>query len=81
MIRYKAGYKYVSTGVHAQVIDFPAAITWAADLTQARQMLMIALVDVAEAALEVGETLPNPDPTISNAAMDIEEPITLHLVA
>lgn len=81
MIRYKAGYKYVATGVHAQVLDFPAAITWAADLTQARQMLMVALVDVAEAALEVGEPLPNPDPTISDAAMDIEDPITLHLVA
>ncbi len=36
---------------------------------------MIALVDVAEAALEVGETLPNPDPTIRDSAMDIEEPI------
>lgn len=81
MIRYKAGYKYVSTGVHAQVLDFPAAITWAEDLSQARQMLMIALVDVAEAALEVGDTLPNPDPTIRDAAMDIEEPIYLHLVA
>lgn len=81
MIRYKAGYKYVSTGVHAQVLDFPAAITWAADLPQARQMLMVALVDVAEAALEVGETLPNPDPAIRDAEMDIEEPIYLHLVA
>ncbi len=39
MIRYKAGYKYVATGVHAQVLDFPAAISWATDLEQARQML------------------------------------------
>lgn len=81
MIRYKAGYKYVATGVHAQVLDFPAAISWATDLEQARQMLMVALVDVAETALEVGESLPNPDPSVSNAEMDIEEPIYLHLVA
>ena len=27
MLRYKAGYKYVDGGVHAQVLDFPAAIT------------------------------------------------------
>ncbi len=35
MLQYKAGNKYVETGVHAQVLDFPAAITWGADLNQA----------------------------------------------
>ena len=25
MLRYKAGYKYVDGGVHAQVLDFPVA--------------------------------------------------------
>ena len=29
MLKYKAGYKYVDSGVHAQVLDFPAAITCA----------------------------------------------------
>lgn len=29
MLRYKAGFKFVGNGVHAQVLDFPAAITWA----------------------------------------------------
>src|SRR3954468_19869717 len=63
MIRYKAGYKYVATGVHAQVLDFPAAITCAADLDAARRLLAVALVDVAEAAVEAGEPLPLPRPS------------------
>ena len=29
MLQYKAGYKFVDGGVHAQVLDFPAAITCA----------------------------------------------------
>ncbi len=81
MIRYKAGYKYVATGVHAQVLDFPAAITCAGDLDGARQLLAVALVDVAEAAVESGEPLPTPDPSVTDPEMDIEEPIYLHLVA
>ena len=78
MLQYKAGYKYVTTGVHAQVLDFPAAITWGADLTAARQALAVALVDVAEAAVESGLLLPVPNPTATNQEMDIEEPIYLH---
>lgn len=81
MIQYKAGYKYVTTGVHAQVLDFPAAISWGADLDEARKALAVALVDVAEAAVESGHPLPVPDPTISDAEMDIEEPVYLHLGA
>ena len=38
MLRYKAGYKYVDGGVHAQVLDFPAAITCAGDLAEARRL-------------------------------------------
>ena len=56
MLRYKAGYKYVNGGVHAQVLDFPAAITWAGDLEEARRLLGIALVDVAD-----GRRFPNRD--------------------
>lgn len=81
MVRYKAGYKFVTTGVHAQVLDFPDAITCAPDLESARQLLAIALSDVAEAAIEAGEPLPTPDFTATDAEMDIEEPIYLHLVA
>jgi len=81
MLRYKAGYRYVDGGVHAQVLDFPAAITCAGDLAEARRLLGIALVDVAEAAVESGLPLPVPDPEVFDAEMDIEEPIYLHLRA
>ena len=81
MLRYKAGFKYVSTGVHAQVMDFPAAITCARDLAEARRLLGLALVDAAEAAVESGQALPVPDPEVFDAEMDIEEPIYLHLQA
>jgi hypothetical protein len=79
MLQYKAGYKFVDGGVHAQVLDFPAAITCADDLTGARRLLALALVDVAEAAMETGQLLPAPNPQISDLEMDVEEPIYLHL--
>jgi hypothetical protein len=81
MLRYKAGYKFVEGGVHAQVLDFPAAITCGSDLAEARRSLAVALVDVAETSLELGQPLPLPRPQISNVEMDIEEPIYLHLQA
>lgn len=81
MVRYKAGYKFVGGGVHAQVLDFPAAISCGADLDDARRMLGLALIDVAETLVEQGEALPKPDPAVSDAEMDLEEPIYLHLSA
>jgi hypothetical protein len=79
MLQYKAGYKFVEGGVHAQVIDFPAAVTCADTLVEARKLLAVALVDVAETSLERGWPLPVPNPLSTNAEMDIEEPIYLHL--
>lgn len=76
MLCYKGGYKYVATGVHAQVLDFPAAITWAPDLDGARKALAVALVDVAEAAVESGQALPVPDPKRLDPEMDLENPST-----
>ena len=81
MLQYKAGYKFVTGGVHAQVLDFPAAITCGHDLAEARRMLAIALIDVAETRLEMGQALPQPDPTACDPEMDLEEPIYLHLRA
>ncbi len=79
MLRYKAGYKFVGDGVHAEVLDFPAAITCAENLADARYLLAVALIDVAEAAIVTGQPLAVPSPGISNSEMDIEEPIYLHL--
>jgi predicted RNase H-like HicB family nuclease len=81
MLKYKAGYKFVDGGVHAQVVDFPAAITCAADLTEARRLLTGALLDVSEACLELGQPLPMPNPNATDSEMDVEEPIYLHLTA
>jgi hypothetical protein len=79
MLQYKAGYKFVAGGVHAQVLDYPAAITCGADLDEARRLLTLALLDVAETALELGQPLPTPNPQVHDPEMDIEEPIYLHL--
>lgn len=81
MLQYKAGYKFVGGGVHAQVIDFPEAITCGADLPDARRLLAEALVDMAETRLELGQPLPQPNPQASDPDMDIEEPVYLHLRA
>jgi len=81
MIQYKAGYKFVDGGVHAQVLDFPAAITCGADLADARRQLSSALLDVAETYFEIGQALPRSNPQAHDAEMDIEEPIYLHLSA
>ena len=79
MLQYKAGYQFVNGGAHAQVLDFPAAITCADDLAEARRLLAVALVDVAEIASEMGLAWPVPNPLISDPEMDLEEPIYLHL--
>jgi len=81
MLQYKAGYKFVDGGVHAQVLDFPAAITCGSDLAEARQLLTVALIDVAETLLELGRPVPVPNPQVNDVNMDIEEPIYLHLSA
>jgi hypothetical protein len=44
-------------------------------------MLGLALVDVAETMLGLGEALPRPDSSVSDPEMDLEEPIFLHLIA
>ncbi|NOY30353.1 MAG: hypothetical protein GXP28_09310 [Planctomycetes bacterium] len=79
MLRYKAGYKFVDGGVHAQVLDFPAVITCANDLPEARHLLTVALLDVTETRLELGQSLPTPNPQATDPDMDVEEPIYMHL--
>ena len=61
MLTYKAMYKFLDDGVHAEVLDFPGAITAGRDLEDARRLLASALVDMAETHLLHGESLPLPD--------------------
>jgi predicted RNase H-like HicB family nuclease len=81
MLTYKAMYKFLDNGVHAEVLDFPGAITCGADLDAARRLLASALVDMAETNLLAGENLPVPDPACTDPDADLEEPIHLILTA
>ena len=75
MLTYKAMFKFVDGGVHAEVLDFPGAITCGQDIDEARRLLSGALADVAETYCLQGEPLPTPDPNVTNSEADIEEPI------
>jgi predicted RNase H-like HicB family nuclease len=77
MLTYKAMYKFVPGAVHAEVLDFPGAISSGATLDEAREQLGSALVDMAETHLLNGERLPRPDPTATDRESDLEEPIDL----
>jgi predicted RNase H-like HicB family nuclease len=81
MLTYKAMYKNINEGVHGEVLDFPGAIAFGADLEEARRKLASALVDMAETNLLRGEPLPPPDPSASDPEADLEEPIHLLLTA
>ena len=37
MLTYKAMYKFLDQGVHAEVLDFPGTITYGEDLREARR--------------------------------------------
>jgi predicted RNase H-like HicB family nuclease len=76
MFIYKAMYKFLDEGgVHGEILDFPGVITWGADLDEARRLLASALTDMAETNLLHGESLPQPEPTITDPEADLEEPI------
>jgi predicted RNase H-like HicB family nuclease len=81
MLTYKAMYKFLGEWVHAEVLDFPGAITCGATLEEARRLLAGALVDMAETNLLLGEPLPRPDPSCTDPDADLEEPIHLLLTA
>jgi predicted RNase H-like HicB family nuclease len=74
-------YKFLDDGVHAEVLDFPGVISCGKDLNEARAMLRSALVDMAETNLGVGDALPKPNPSATDAEADLEEPIHLLLTA
>jgi predicted RNase H-like HicB family nuclease len=81
MLTYKAMYKFVDGGVHAEVLDFPGVITFGRDLDDAREMLASALVDMSETNLLANQSLPRPDPGATDVESDVEEPIHLLLTA
>ncbi|MEK8021931.1 MAG: hypothetical protein VSS75_034075 [Candidatus Parabeggiatoa sp.] len=81
MLTYKAMYKFLDEGVHAEVLDFPGTISFGNTLQEARRLLASALVDMAETNLMQGESLPQPEPLSTDLEADLEEPIHLLLTA
>ena len=81
MLTYKAMFKHLDEGVHAEALDFPGVITWGADVAEARRLLASALVDMAETCLLRGEPLPLPDAATTNPDSDWEEPLYLLMQA
>ena len=79
MISYRAMYKFLDDGVHAELLDFPGVISCGRDLEEARRLLRSALADMAETALQHGEPLPLPNPSASDPESDLEEPVHLLL--
>lgn len=81
MLTYKAMYKFLESGVHGEVLDFPGTISFAENLDKARRSLANALVEMSETNLLRGESLPIPNPSLSDPEADLEEPIHLILSA
>jgi predicted RNase H-like HicB family nuclease len=81
MFTYKAAYRFLGDGVHAEVLDFPGVITCGDNLEVARRLLSSALVEMAETSLLQGEPLPLPDPACTDLEADLEEPVHLILTA
>ena len=81
MITYRAMYKFLPDGVHAEVLDFPGVISCGRDIDEARRLLRGALVDMAETSMQEGEALPQPNPAATDSEAGLEEPIHLLLNA
>lgn len=81
MLTYKASYWFIDGGVHAEVLDFPGVMTCGPDLNATRALLASALVDMAETNLLDNEPIPLPNPNLTKADADLEEPIHLLLSA
>lgn len=81
MLTYKAMYKFLDDGVHAEVLDFAGVMTCGKTLDETRKLLAEALVDMAETNLMLGEALPLPNSSLTNSEADLEEPIHLILNA
>ncbi|QDT39687.1 hypothetical protein Pan189_40960 [Stratiformator vulcanicus] len=81
MLVYKAAYTICDDGVHAEVLDYPGALSSGENLNEARDMLASALVDMAESDMLDGRTLPRPDSNRTDPDADIVEPIYLILSA
>lgn len=77
MLVYKSVYKWEEGACLGEVLDFPGTVAAGASLDQARADLAAALSDMAETNLLRGEPLPLPNPALTDARSELEEPIYL----
>jgi len=77
MVTYKAAYYVNDEEVHVEVLDFPGVHSFGKDVREARDMVQSALVDMAEALVELGKPLPIPNPQATDPNADLEEPLHL----
>ena len=79
MIEYKAAYYHdaASGWYTASVLDFPGVLSQGKTLGKARRMLADALREMTEWLLEDGQPIPRPDPTATDKAASVIEPILL----
>ena len=68
MLTYKAMYKFLDEGVHAEVLDFPGVISCGGHLEEARWLLASTLVDMAETVREGGDHSIWENPTVHRRA-------------
>ena len=80
MLVYKSAYKWEDGVCLGEVLDFPGTVAVGATLDEARGCLATALRDMAETNLLRGESLPLPNPLLSDAGCELEEPIYLVLL-
>ncbi len=73
MLTYKASFKEVEGIIIGEVLDFPGTVSYGKTLPECRKNLAEAPVDMAETNLMRNETLPLPNPELSNADADLEE--------
>ena len=77
MLIYKSVYKWEDGVCLGEVLDFPGTVAGGATLDEARASLASALSDMAETNLLRGESLPLPNPTLTDANSELDEPIYL----
>ena len=82
MLKYHSAYYEIEDGWYmVRVLDFPGVITQGRSMAHARKMLKDALCLMAEHKLEMGESLPKPNPRARDKKAVLVEPIKLNLQA
>ena len=82
MLEYHAAYYRIEDGwFMACVLDFPGAISQGKTLKSAQRMVRDALRTMAECTLEMGESLPKPNPKAKDKKAVYSETIPLRIKA